>query len=115
MGTRPFPEGLADFRDHRFLRFGIECSLNRTGCYYNRAVMERFFWSPKQEWTNPERFLILEDAPLSVFRDIETFYNSQRRHQTLGDQSPHTFEAEFQANSLAGIRNSWAHAGNEDR
>jgi len=72
---------------------GIQCSMSRTGCCYDNAVMERFFWSLKHEWTNHERFLNLEDTRLSVFRYIETFYNSQRLHQTLGYLSPNQFEA----------------------
>lgn len=76
---------------------GIECSMSRTGCCYDNAVMERFFWSLKHEWTNHARFSNLEEARLSVFRYIETFYNSRRLHQTLGYQSPNTLEAEFLA------------------
>jgi len=72
---------------------GIQCSMSRTGCCYDNAVMERFFWSLKHEWTNHERFHNLEEARLSVFRYIETFYNSQRLHQTLGYLSPNQFEA----------------------
>jgi len=47
----------------------------------------------KHEWTNCEEFLELEDARHSVFRYIETFYNPQRLHQTLGYLSPDQFEA----------------------
>jgi putative transposase len=72
---------------------GIQCSMSRTGCCYDNAVMERFFWSLKHEWTNHQRFQNLEDAHLSVFRYIETFYNPQRLHQTLGYLSPNQFEA----------------------
>ena len=35
---------------------GIQCSMSRTGCCYDNAVMERFFWSLKHEWTNHETF-----------------------------------------------------------
>jgi len=72
---------------------GIQCSMSRTGCCYDNAVMERFFWSLKHEWTNHEGFHHLEEARLSVFRYIETFYNPQRLHQTLGYLSPNQFEA----------------------
>jgi len=72
---------------------GIQCSMSRTGCCYDNAVMERFFWSLKHEWTNHEGFRNLEEARLSVFRYIETFYNPQRLHQTLGYLSPNQFEA----------------------
>jgi putative transposase len=73
---------------------GIECSMSRRGCCYDNAVMERFFWSLKHEWTNHERFANLEDARLSVFRYIETFYNPVRLHETLNYLSPDQYEAD---------------------
>ena len=73
---------------------GITCSMSRRGCCYDNAVMERFFWSLKHEWTNHEQFANLEEARLSVFRYIETFYNPVRLHQTLDYLSPDTYEAE---------------------
>lgn len=51
---------------------GIECSMSRTGCCYDNAAMERFFWSLKHEWTN----------------------HTVRIHQTLGYRSPNQYEAE---------------------
>jgi len=73
---------------------GITCSMSRTGCCYDNAAMERFFWSLKHEWTNHERFANLEEARLSVFKYIETFYNPVRLHQTLGYLSPNQYEAD---------------------
>ena len=73
---------------------GIECSMSRTGCCYDNAVMERFFWSLKHEWTKHESFADLEAARLSVFKYVETFYNPVRLHQTLGYKSPNQFEAD---------------------
>jgi len=73
---------------------GIECSMSRTGCCYDNAAMERFFWSLKHEWTNHETFADLEEARLSVFKYIEMFYNPVRIHQTLGYLSPDQYEAE---------------------
>ena len=74
---------------------GIECSMSRTGECYDNAVAERFFWSLKHEWTKHEHFENLPAARLSVFKYIETFYNAQRLHQTLGYKSPDQFEAEY--------------------
>lgn len=74
---------------------GIECSMSRTGECYDNAVAERFFWSLKHEWTNHESYENLEAARLSVFKYIETFYNTERLHQTLGYKSPNKFEAEY--------------------
>jgi putative transposase len=73
---------------------GITCSMSRRGNCYDNAVMERFFWSLKHEWTNHEQFANLEEARLSVFRYVETFYNSQRIHETLDYLSPNDYEAE---------------------
>lgn len=74
--------------------FGIECSMSRTGCCYDNAVMERFFWSLKHEWTNHAEYADLAAARLSVFKYIETFYNRERLHMALGYQSPDPFEAD---------------------
>jgi len=73
---------------------GITCSMSRRGCCYDNAVMERFFWSLKYEWTNHESFANLEEARLSVFRYIETFYNPVRLHEMLNYRSPDAYEAE---------------------
>ena len=73
---------------------GIECSMSYAGSCYDNAAMERFFWTLKHEWTNHESFANLSDARLSVFKYIETFYNPERLHQTLGYKSPNQFEAD---------------------
>ena len=73
---------------------GITCSMSRTGCCYDNAAMERFFWSLKHEWTEHESFADLEEARLSVFKYIDTFYNPIRIHQTLGYLPPDQYEAE---------------------
>jgi len=39
---------------------GIACSMSRRGNCYDNAVMERFFWSLKHEWTNHEQFANLD-------------------------------------------------------
>jgi len=75
---------------------GITCSMSRSGCCYDNAVIERFFWSLKHEWTKFESFADIEEARSSVFRYIETFYNSKRIHQTLAYKTPNQFEAEHQ-------------------
>jgi len=75
----------------------MTCSMSRTGCCYDNAVMERFFWSLKHEWTKFETFDNIADARLSVFQYIETFYNSKRVHQTLGYRTPDEFKEHHQA------------------
>ena len=79
----------------------ITCSMSRTGCCYDNAVAERFFWSLKHEWTKFERFGDLQEAQRSVFKYIETFYNSTRIHQSLNYQTPDQFENVYAANLAA--------------
>jgi putative transposase len=70
----------------------MTCSMSRTGCCYDNAVMERFFWLLKHEWTKFETFDNIDQARLCVFQYIETFYNSKPIHQTLEYRTPDEFE-----------------------
>ncbi len=79
----------------------IQCSMSRTGCCYDNAVAERFFWSLKHEWTNFESFENLEEARWSVFKYIDTFYNSSRIHQALEYKTPNQFENDYAAECAA--------------
>jgi len=76
-------------------RLGVTVSMSHVGYCYDNAVMERFFWSLKHEWTNHYEYADLDEARLSVFKYIETFYNNQRIHQTLDYKTPKQFEALF--------------------
>lgn len=84
----------SDAYQHTLRTLGITCSMSRTGNCYDNAAMERFFWSLKHEWTKHEKFDTPAAARLSVFKYIETFYNTERLHQALGYQSPTQFEAD---------------------
>lgn len=80
---------------------GITCSMSRTACCYDNAVAERFFWSLKHEWTKLESYADLHAARWSVFKYIETFYNSERIHQTLEYKTPNQFEHDHYKNLTA--------------
>ena len=86
----------SDHYQNSLRTLGITCSMSRTGCCYDNAVAERFFWSVKQEWMRDQKFANLEEARLSLFRYIETFYNTERIHEALGYLSPHDFEQQYQ-------------------
>ena len=85
----------SDLYQQTLKTLGITCSMSHTGCCYDNAVMERFFWSLKHEWTNHRSYADLQEAKLSVFQYIQTFYNSVRIHQTLGYLTPVQFEERF--------------------
>jgi len=82
----------SDAYQHTLKTLGITCSMSRTGCCYDNAAMERFFWSVKQEWTNHHSYADLADARSSLFQYIEMFYNRTRIHQTLGYMTPEQYE-----------------------
>ncbi len=64
----------------------------KRNCYDN-ACVESFFHSLKVECTHGERFGTRARMRATLFEYIETDYNRQRRHSTLGYLSPEAFEA----------------------
>jgi transposase InsO family protein len=71
---------------------GIECSMSRTGNCYDNAAKESFFHTLKTELVHHEHYRTRAEARASVFEYIETFYNRERLHSTLGYCSPIEFE-----------------------
>jgi transposase InsO family protein len=71
---------------------GILCSMSRKGDCWDNAPMESFFASLKKELIHGVDFATRAEARAAVFEYIEVFYNRQRRHSTLGYQSPAEFE-----------------------
>jgi putative transposase len=69
---------------------GIVCSMSRRGNCYDNAVMESFFSTVKTELA--DRFDSCGEAKMALFDYIEVFYNQRRRHSTLGQISPSTYE-----------------------
>jgi len=71
---------------------GITCSMSKKGDCWDDSVTESFFSSLKTERTSKKRYQTRDDARADVFDYIERFYNSRRRHSTLGNVSPDQFE-----------------------
>jgi transposase InsO family protein len=69
------------------------CSMSRVGNCYDNAATESFFSTFKRELIYQENYLTRQQARQSIFEYIEVFYNRQRRHWSLGYQSPVEFEA----------------------
>lgn len=71
----------------------VKRSMGRSGNCYDNAVKESFFHSLKAELVRRTQFSSRQQATLLVFDYIESFYNRQRLHSTLGYLSPVEFEA----------------------
>lgn len=71
---------------------GILSSMSRKGDCWDNAVAESFFGSLKIEQVFGMRYLSRSDARKDIVDYIEMFYNSRRRHSSLGYMSPMEFE-----------------------
>ena len=74
-------------KDHGFI-----CSMSRKGSCWDNAPSESFFHTLKTELTYHQRYHTRQDAKNEVFEYIEGFYNRQRRHSTIGYQTPMGYE-----------------------
>jgi putative transposase len=71
---------------------GVVCSMSRSGNVWDNAAMESFFSSLKTERIGKNVYRTRDAARADVFDYIERFYNTVRRHSTIGYLSPVEFE-----------------------
>jgi len=71
---------------------GVTCSMSRSGNVWDNAAMESFFSSLKTERIARRIYRTRDEARADVFDYIERFYNTRRRHSTIGYLSPMEFE-----------------------
>jgi putative transposase len=70
----------------------LVCSMSRSGNVPDNAAMESFFSSLKTERIGSKVYRTRDAARVDVFDYIERFYNTIRRHSTIGYLSPVEFE-----------------------
>ena len=70
----------------------ITRSMSRKGNCWDNAVAESFFKTIKVEWIYSKSFINQEQAQLSIFEWIESWYNRQRRHSALRYKTIEEFE-----------------------
>jgi putative transposase len=73
----------------------IQLSVGRTGSCYDNAVTESFFHTLKTEHVYFHCYETRQDARTSIFDYIETFYNQNRLHSTIGNLAPAKYELQF--------------------
>jgi transposase InsO family protein len=67
---------------------GITCSMSRRGNCWDNAVAESFFSTLKNELVHNMVFLTRDSARYTIAEWIQIFYNSKRRHSSLGYATP---------------------------
>jgi putative transposase len=68
------------------------CSMSGKGECLDNAVAERFFGSLQHEWTSQRSYVTRQEARDDIIAYIEMFYNSRRKHSSLGYVSPNDYE-----------------------
>lgn len=71
---------------------GITCSMSRRGDCWDNSAVESFFASLKKDRVHRKTYPTRDAARADIFDYIEAFYNTRRRHSTLGQVSPAEFE-----------------------
>jgi transposase InsO family protein len=71
-------------------------SMSRKGNCWDNAVAESFFATLELELIAKARWATREEARRAIFRYIETWYNRERRHSTLGYIPPAVYEERLQ-------------------
>lgn len=74
-------------KGHNFI-----CSMSRKGNCWDNAPSESFFHTLKTELIHHRRYQARQEAKQEIFEYIEVFYNRQRRHSTIGCQTPLGYE-----------------------
>ncbi len=70
----------------------ITQSMSGRGNCYDNAVVESFFATLKTEEVDGVSYQTRQQAKTSIFSYLEGFYNTKRRHSSLGYLSPNDFE-----------------------
>jgi len=73
-------------------RHGITCGMSRRADCWDNAPMESFFASLKKELVHGADFATRARARAAIVEYIEVFYNTKRRHSSLGYVSPAEYE-----------------------
>jgi putative transposase len=74
---------------------GVRPSMGSVGDCFDNAAAESFFATLECELLDRTKFRSQAEARLAVFDFIEGFYNTRRRHSSLGYLSPMEFERRY--------------------
>jgi len=74
---------------------GMRQSMSARANPYHNAWTESFIGTLKAEMLDDGRFINAHDARTEIFAYIESYYNTHRKHSSLGYQTPTQFEAQI--------------------
>ena len=85
----------------RVAQAGMVSSMSRKGDCWDNAVAESFFGTLEQELVPSTPWRDLSAARQAVSHYIHRYYNTERRHSTLGQVAPAAYEARHNAANWA--------------
>jgi len=74
---------------------GMRQSMSARANPYHNAWTESFMGTLKAEMLQDGCFINAQDARTEIFAYIDSYYNTQRKHSSLGYQTPAQFEAQI--------------------
>ncbi len=80
---------------------GVVASMSRKGDCWDNAVAESFFATVETELIAEAHWPTREAARQAIFAYLETWYNRERRHSSLGYRSPVAYERDVLARGHA--------------
>lgn len=90
----------SDYGD-ALVKIGAVKSMSRKGDCWDNAVAESFFATIKGEMIDHEQYDTRADATAAIGDYIEAFYNTRRRHSSIGYVSPVEFELMYMSEKMA--------------
>jgi putative transposase len=85
----------------RAIDSGLLPSMGSIGDCYDNAVIESFWSRMQVELLNTQRWKTRVELATAIFEYLEIWHNRQRRHSSLGMQTPVEFEARPQSTPAA--------------
>ena len=79
----------------RCSEWGVRPSMGSVGDCYDNALCESFFASLECELLDRRSFQTHAEARMAVFQYIEGWYNTHRRHSSIGYYAPIAFERKY--------------------
>ena len=78
---------------------GMRQSMSARANPYHNAWTESFMGTLKTEMLQDGSFIDHADASIEIFAYIESYYNTHRKHSSLGYKTPAAFEAHLNSNN----------------
>lgn len=76
-------------------------SMSRKGNCWDNAVAESFFSTLKKECVRKSTFFSKDIAKQEILSYIDNWYNTKRKHSSLGNKSPIEFEVKYRMSNVA--------------